>query len=64
MMLGREGLQKPSASRLDVIFDPIPITGRTIGVRQTAFFAVRRQIPNFLQCPLNLRHFILINPKP
>ena len=37
MMLGREGAAKIQRLRLDIIIDPIPIPGRTIGVRKTTF---------------------------
>ena len=48
MMLGREGAAKTQRLRLDIIFDPIPITGRTIGVRQTAFLPCAAKDTEFL----------------
>ena len=48
MMLGREGAAKNQRLRLDIAFDPIPITGRTIGVRQTAFLPCAAKDTEFL----------------
>ena len=58
MMLGREGAAKIQRLHLDIIFDPIPIPGWTIGVRQPRFCRAPPKIPSFMLMPAQSRSFI------
>ena len=66
MMLGREGAAKTQRLRLDIVVDPIPIPGRTIGVRQSAFLPCAAKDTEF---HANARstsklHLFIYAPKP
>ena len=66
MMLGREGAAKIQRLRLDIIFDPIPIPGWTIGVRQTTFLPCATKNTEFHADARSISklHLLIYAPKP